>query len=313
MHKPEKERIIDPEATYAVIRRCLHIIALLQEPSGEGRINAQVLADILSLDEEGEPLQGKSVSRYSKSYLMEKLGLDIGISRGVPRWEMRTPIEDGLLRKLMGLYLDFISIDYSREIITGTLAGKNPLHAMGILARLYFASVEKRKAVIEYDKDGTGRPTEYRVRPYHLAIKDTELYLICRKEGSEAVRSFVVSKIAGVRTLPDFFGEEPASVEDHYMHSFSAFVGDRLYSFELDAERSVTNTLMNVFGGLRPACAPVNPEDEAGRHTVRFEATDIRSVCKQLFFYGSRVKILGPPEAVSLMREMLDDCRGVYG
>lgn len=79
---------ITPQAQLNIIKRYLHVLALLQNNKDPVDWNSFTLADILSLDETEAVLTDKSVRDYIHKYLMDDLGIDIATVKGGRRTEI---------------------------------------------------------------------------------------------------------------------------------------------------------------------------------------------------------------------------------
>ena len=115
-----QRQIPNPETRLNVIKRFLHVIALLQNDAEQW--NATSLADILSLDEGGNILSDKNI-RDSIAYIREKLEIEISTQKGSKRTMLEEELSDEMALQLAVVYASFIISDSTTEPYPRVAAG----------------------------------------------------------------------------------------------------------------------------------------------------------------------------------------------
>ena len=102
----EKKSIFDSEKQIGILRRYLHILALLQNNKNPENWNGRSLADIIQYEENkfadnSKVMTGKSILDY-KDYLKEEFGFLIDTVKGGRRMELKAIPED-ILKNLLNI------------------------------------------------------------------------------------------------------------------------------------------------------------------------------------------------------------------
>lgn len=305
----KKAAVPNPETRLAVIRRYLHILALLQNNRDPFDWNGAALAELLMAEEGYEKeISDKTVRDYIKKHLKKEIGLAVSTTQGGRRTELAEPLEEDLLMRIAMIYTSFIISDSSREIILQRLIGKHPYDALWLLARLHFAAVKRRKVIFTYtnNRGFTIRDTE--AHPYHLVFRNNNLYLAAHSLYHDTVVLYIVNRIDNLRVTDTAFNEEIPPVNEIFRDTLGSFIGGK-YRVRLRFTREVHAQVEEILSILDPVVTA--PAD--GRHMeMEFTVSDDRYLCKQLFLYGDQVEILEPPEMREMMVSMLKESLGVY-
>ena len=97
----ESIKLLNPESRLGVIKRYLHVLALLQNNKDPEDWTSTKLADELQYDERDADVSGKAVRDYIRKDLLEYLGVDINITQGGRKIEL-----DECILKIYGCFLD---------------------------------------------------------------------------------------------------------------------------------------------------------------------------------------------------------------
>lgn len=133
--------IPNPETRLGVIKRCLHVLALLQNPSDTVQWNAGSLADLLSMDEPRDPITDKAVRDYIQKYLVNEFGIDVATEKGRRHTGLRIPLDEEIQLCMAAVYSGFVTTDTGRDIILRKLIARHPEDGLWMLARVYFAAL----------------------------------------------------------------------------------------------------------------------------------------------------------------------------
>jgi hypothetical protein len=304
----EKQVIIpDPEKKLAVIKRYLHIIALLQNSRDPRDWNGHTLADTLSRDETSAVLSDKNIRDYIKKNIIEELGLDVDIEKGGRRIELASPIEGEMLANLMNMYCLFVATDSSREAVLRQLMKRRPDDCLWMLGRIYFAAKEKKRIEFDYTTND-GRRIHCVMNPFHLVLRNNNLYLYGRRAGQDHTSLLIVNRIENLKVTDEPFEETAPPVDEVFRDTLGSFLGKK-YHVKLRYSKAVANQMEQFLGILEPEISALNGGDQ---FEARFSVSDDMYLCKQLFLYGKEVEVLEPKEMRELMIGMLKESMGVY-
>jgi hypothetical protein len=304
-----KKEFPKPETQLNVLRRYLHVLALLHNKKDPEDWNASSLADLLSLEETGEPLTDKTIRDYIRKNLADELGLRIEKKRGGRRTLLADFLEEDMLRRVALVYSSFVITDTARDLVLERLIKKHPLDCLWLLARMHFAIVERKKMRFEYTPNTARQPYCYTVHPYHLVFRNNNLYFVGKNEYNGVLSLFIVNKIDRLEVLAEHFDEDVPSLSDIFADTLGSFIGKR-YNVRIRFKRKVLSMIEQVISILEPEIIEVE-KDEA--YEARFTCSDDLYLCKQLFLYGKEVEILEPKELRETMMRMLSETLGVYG
>ena len=307
----KKENILfTPRTELAVLRRYLHVIALLQNSKDPIDWNAAKFADVISLDEENpDKLSDASILKYIKKYLVNELGLDLEIIKGSRRMELAESLNKKLLQQLGEVYTTFVVKDSSRTTVLKNLFNKHPLDGLWLLARIYFASLEKKKIIFSYKSAVSKEVREYKVNPYHLAFRNNNLYLVCRVHSDSNIISFIVNKIENLKVLNEFFEENVPEIDDVFKDTLGSFLGKKCH-VKIRYVKDLHSQIDQIISNLKVEIKDVKGSN---KYEALFTVTDDRYLCSQLFLYGDRIEIIEPVELRETMVKMLEESLGMYG
>jgi len=303
----KNNRFPNPRTEYGVIKRYLHVLALLQNDNDPQNWNGSTLADTLSLDESEMVLSDKTVREYISEYLEKELGIEVDRIRGGRRTQLAAELDEVILEKLSSLYAGFIVHDSSRDIVIRSFIRSHPIDALWMLARLYFAALEKKRVRFNYVTNTGYKIKEADFHPYHLVMRNNNLYLFGRVHGLDKPWLVILNRVSDLRVTNDRYEEEPPSVDEVFKDSLGSFIGKK-YSVVLRFKEAVLNPMEQFLSILEPEVSKVSD----GIWEARFDVADDLYLCKQLFMYGSNAEIVSPPELREMMVSMLRESMDVY-
>jgi len=297
-----------PETQLNVLRRYLHVLALLQNNKDPEDWNGSSLANVISKEESGDPLTDKNVRDYIRKNLEEELGLEIDKKRGSRRTLLAEPPEGKLLRRIASVYADFVVTDTTRELVLERLIQKHPYDCLWMLARIHFAVVERKKIGFKYIPNTARTAFSYTVHPYHMVFRNNNLYLAALNEYNGILSLFIVNKIDNLTVIDESFNEEIPAVSDIFADSLGSFIGKR-YNVRIRFTRNVLSMIEQVISILEPDITEIEKD---AIYEARFTSADDLYLCKQLFLYGKDVEILEPKELRDTMIRMLEETLAAY-
>jgi hypothetical protein len=298
---------ITPQAQLNIIKRYLHVLALLQNNKDPVDWNSFSLADILSLDETESVLTDKSVRDYIHKYLIDDLGIDITTVKGGRRTEITGDLERDFLFKALSVYTSFVIFDSTKDVILESFIKKNANISLWIIAKIYFASIEKKTISFTYIPHKASEPKKYLVHPYHMIFKNNNFYLVAGRDKSP-VSLFLMNKIENLKTENDFFNEEIPPAEDIFTDKFGSFIGKSI-DVKIRFKSALLNRMEQMLGVLD---ADIKKDASGDSYEAEFSITDDLYLCRQLFMYGSEVEIISPVKLRNKMKELLENSLSVY-
>lgn len=306
----EKQMLIpDPEKKLNIIRRYLHILALLQNNKDPMDWNGSSLANMLSLDElPGRPLSDKAIRDYINDHLKGELDLPIDMEKGARRIELSKPVEDSLLERIVSIYSLFVVSDSSRDDVLKSFIKKHPIDCLWVLARIYFATLEQKRIEFDYTTNTGYRLTKCLADPYHLVIRNNNLYLVARLVNKEDPWLFIAARIENLKIMDQRFDETIPLLDDIFKDTLGSFIGEK-YNVKIRFDKDLRIVMEQILGVLEPDIREVEGSDCC---TAAFTVSDDQYLCKQIFLYGKKVEILEPKELRELMISMLKESMGVY-
>ena len=307
-------KIPNPDTKLGVIKRYLHVLALLQNDD-EGW-TSELLSKFLQKDEaeaDGGGITGKAVRDYIGKYLKGQLGVDIVTQRGSNRTRLAEDIDQDMLCRLLGVYSLFVVDDSQREQVLRVFADRNPRRALWILARIYFA-VKTRKSISFTYTNTRNERKEYTINPYFTAFRNNGLYLVGKLIGKSDIRRFVLNRVENLKIIDDNilslreFADVIPTAEEFFAGSLGAYGNTKeIVEMTIRYKKDVRLRIEDSLAHLGPDIAEKEEWVES-----TFRVSDVRTVCSQLLYLGSDAEIVAPPSARDQMRALLADALKVY-
>ena len=291
----------------SALQRHLHVVALMLDEKNEW--NAETLAKFFSNNvETDDSVSGKTFRVDLKKSIKETLGISFNTSVGRRYASIETEIDSETLHHLLNLYTGFVVHDSSRNIALHKLIERKGKNILPLLAYIHFAAESKKKIKFTYTGNDM-KIREVHINPYHIVIRDTTLYLIGKRDKDETVGPYIFDRIENCKVLTETFEDEIPPVEDYLQHSHGLFIWNYAPAITMTIRYSskLENIMRDNFDHLKPQIKHFSDHLE-----MSFLIHDYESVCRQLFFYGSDVEIISPPEVREYMIEMLVQSMSVY-
>lgn len=291
---------------FDVIRRALHILSLIQHSSGE-RWNMTTLADALSrVSGESEPLSNKQIN--SCITWLKEAGFPVVVQKGSTHIYLEKEIDPNLLLDILTLYFPLAIDPVGIHDCFRSYVDENPSRSLWLIARIYFASLEKRKIKITYTPDA-GDEKGYILSPLHWIYRDSSVYLAARNGGGN-VRLYKLNRIKSLSVSDEHFEETTLTVRELLAFSLGAFIGGPNYTILIEYSKETEQRISEDFGRLDLTWS-ASPREGFGR--VSFVACDLLSVCRIVFGYAGKAVIVSPKEAKAEMKRLIDENAKWYG
>ena len=298
-----------------VLKRYLHILALLQYiPHHENPElwNAGKLADLLSRFDADKPLDDSQVRKYIKEYIENELGIDIDKSRGKKSMSVAEDIDFGTQLMIARIYSNFVIKDTSRDIALSKYIKAVPDRALWLLARIYFAVLEKRMIQIDYTNNYGKKKKEWKICPYYFIFRETNLYLAAYDPEQDITLTLYAERIENLVILDESKSIDWSipSVERLFETSLSAYKSIKgPENVKIRYSKSASSKIKNLISHINPV---INKIDNGNRFEAEFIIDDDIFLCEKLFSFGSDVEIISPPRLRTMMVNMLNSSLKVY-
>lgn len=301
----ENRQVPKPNTQVDILRRYLHILALLQNRDDPEKWNNTKLGDMLGLEEEG--ISDKELNRCTDDYIENELGIRLTKKQGARSFGLAEPIEEKMLMRLLDLYSIFVITDVQKNIVLQSLADALPEKCLWLLGRLHFAKLGEKVIRFRYTNN-KGKTSAVVCHPYHLIYKNNNLYLAALRESDGAICLFVVNRIRDLMITTTLFFEEIPDVKTIFKYSLGSFISNKSVEVSIRFREELRNNINDFLSGLDPEySASVN-----GWSSVSFSISDTMGLCKQLFLYGDKVEIVSPGSVREEMVGMLKKSLEVY-
>jgi hypothetical protein len=303
-----------PDNQLNVLKRYLHVLALIQNKDDTDNWNSRTLADMLYDDEPSTMISERMVSSYIDTFLKKDLGIDVKSIKGGRRLGLNQDIDKDLLPSLISVYSHFISSDVTRDNIIKRHIKSHGKQALWILARIYFASIQRHPISFDYESRSEKKIKSYTVNPYHLVYNGNNLYLACKNIEIGKDVLFIISKIkaSSLKVSTSVYDEEAIpSIDKLFSKSLGAYIGQK-QKVVLRYTKNIETYINDIIDSVDPKITDISSSSKFN-FEASFEVTDNLFLCKQIFTCGTEAEIVSPPSLRKMMGKMLRESLGVYG
>ncbi|MCX8125354.1 MAG: WYL domain-containing protein [Spirochaetes bacterium] len=310
MGKNKNYNFPNPEGKIGVLKRYLHILALLQSPAASNETwNAVKLARLLSLEENEKDISDSHVRKYIKDHIEEELGISVDRTQGGLITALAEDLDPDTQLEIARVYASFVVKDSTRDMILQKFIASQPNSALWMLARIYFAAIEKKMIECTYiTAEGTVR-SNWKLCPCYYLFRNNNLYLLVYDVDMKKYLPLVAERIHNVVVLDAYSIDwEIPSIDDVFATSLSAYISTKdTVTVTIRYSEKVKNVVENIIATLFP-----DIQHESDWYTATFAISDYLYLCKQLVLYGKEVEILSPQKVRQEMIQMLTESLSVY-
>ncbi|MBN2435093.1 MAG: WYL domain-containing protein [Spirochaetes bacterium] len=308
----------DPNMKLSVLRRYLHIIALLQNRNDQTNWNGNSIADLLTDEEHAifpstntKVIDQNSITRYVRDYLKKELGIDIDGGSGSRKICLNRNLDEELLLNILPIYSTLVADDSSKEIILKNLIKKQPNTCLWNMAIIHFSTI--KGFLVEFDYvNAKGACKRIRLAPFHLVFRNNNLYLCGQREGCDGVYLFVFNRISNLKQTDYGFDTSLIKKSDEiFKGSLGSFIGDK-FNVVIQYSEKLSAAIEEILSILEPKIIEFEPNEKGFCFEASFSVSDDLYLCKQLFMYGREVEIIKPVELRTLMIKMLKESSSLY-
>ena len=142
-----------------------------------------------------------------------------------------------------------------------------------------------------YKNLGTKKPQARRVNPYHLACIDNRWYLLAYDEVRKAMRTFALTRMAGMKLTSKHFERAKDFTPDEYLKgSFGAFTGKDDYEVVLEFDAWAADLLR----GRKWHTSQEFIEVAGGGARLRMRLNSIEEVARWVLSWDTHVTVVRP-------------------
>jgi hypothetical protein len=310
MKETENEIKINPKHELGILRRYLHVIALLQNQNDPKSWNSNTLADVLSeelINEGYGALDDKNIRDDIEKYIENDLGLEVNRSRGKKKMTLVGINSEETLLSLLQVYSNFVIHDASRNHALIPLIKERKDICLWLLARIHFAIVCRKIITFDYVSNNNNR-SKATVSPYYILQREENIFLVGKRSLDNTTGQYYLTRIENLEVLDAEYEETPPSLEDLYSHSLGAYIWNDVVQVTLRYKSTVDRVIKMDFESLEPKVQDIDPEWKE----MTFLVTNYEAVCRKLFLYGDQAYIVSPAEVRIYMEESLRESLSVY-
>jgi hypothetical protein len=302
----------NPEGKISVLKRYLHILALLQSPPGANETwNAASLARLLSLEENEKDISDSHVRKYIKDHIEDELGISVDRTQGGLITALAEDLDADMQLEIARVYSGFVVKDSTRDLVLQKFIAANPDRALWTLARIYFAALEKRMIQCTYKTNEGQLLIDWKLCPCYFIFRNNNLYLVVYDTDMKKYLPLVAERIQNVivcDVLHNFEWEVP-DVDELFATSLSAFINNtNTVEVAIRYSQVVKTTIENIIASLHPEIQ----NEPNNWYRATFAISDYLYLCKQLVLYGREVEIVNPQKVRQAMINMLKESLSVY-
>nr|HPQ55302.1 WYL domain-containing protein [Spirochaetota bacterium] len=249
----------------------------------------------------------KNIRDYISKYLENELSIDVDRTKGGRVTNLAEDLDEALHEKVALLYSNFVTRDSSREIILRSFLKKHPRDGLWMLARIYFAALEKKRITFDYTTNTGYEIKEAKYHPYHIVFRNNNLYLLGKVKGKTDTWLLILNRIRNLQVTDETFDEDIPNIDIVFNDCLGSFIGKK-YDVTLRFKKNIIHQLEQFLSILEPRFSDI----DTGTGEVSFSVSDDFYLCKQLFMYGNAVEIISPPELRNRMIAMLQESLSIY-
>ncbi len=293
-----------------VLRRHLHIISLLQHtPENSETWNASSLANLMNLCPEDKEVSSETVRKYFSTINDEfdEYSVNLTTSRGSKSLYMEgKPTKEAQL-ELAELYSVFTVKDVTRDLILKRFIEAKPDNALWTIARIFFASKEKKLISFDYTSN-EGHSGNFQLAPFYMIIFNNNMYLIGKVLEENKVYTLIADRIQNLKVLEKKINYTVQPPEELFAHSLSTFIPKGpVPEVKIRYSKKIRKGIESIIGKLSPVYTEKEDCIEAD-----FLIADYQYLFKTLFPYGREVEIISPESIREEMKTALKECLHVY-
>lgn len=298
------------KAQINVLRRHLHIISLLQHtPENNETWNASSLADLMNLCPEDKDVSSETIRKYYSTINDEfdEYSVNLATSKGSKSSYMNEKLTKEAQLELAELYSVFTIKDITRDLILKRFIEAKHDDALWTIARLFFASKEKKPVSFDYTAND-GQSRRFELAPYYMIIYNNNMYLIGKVLTEDKIYTLIADRIKNLTVLDKKINYSVQPPEELFAHSLSTFLPKGLVpTVKIRYKKHIKNSVESIIGKL----SPVYTEEE-NHITAEFQIADYQYLFKTLFPYGKDAEIISPKNIREEMKISLRNCLSVY-
>lgn len=313
MKKSGERQFPNPEGKINVLKRYLHVLALMQHIPDNGETwNAGKLADLLSMDESRDSgISDSNIRKYIKDHIENELGIDVDRKQGGLVSTLAEDLDNETQLNAARVYSEFVIKDTTKDMILKKFIEAMPDRALWTMARIYFAVIERRMIRFNYTTNTGYKINNWKLCPYYFVLRNNNLYLAAWDPAQKKRLPLLAERIRDLTVLDktDSINWDIPEVDELFKDSLSAYICDSgSIEMRIKYSEKIKNTVENIISILEPDIKQL----DNGWLESSFNISDYLYLCKQFVLYGKEVEILSPPHVRKAMTDMLKESLSVY-
>jgi hypothetical protein len=283
---------------FNVLKRSLHILALIQHSSGENW-NARTLSDVLSRVPGEKTLDTREIDTCLKK--LKELGFPVRTSKGGRNICLDSPLSDNEIIESLSFYMNAVIDAIGIRDCFSSYVRESGTRSLWLIGRVYFASLAKERIILSYHSTKNTEYKDYHINPYRWIYRDNAVYLV-GKDITKGIRLFKLNRIRDMSLTDEHFDDDIPSTDDLLKTSLGAFIGSECFRVVIEYPEEYAGRVYEEFGRLELTS---EPSVRDGYLRTGFTACDLLTVCTKVFGYGGEVTIIEPKEAREEMKSLL--------
>ena len=290
-----------------ILRRACHVIALVQNGNDRFNWNRKTLSDSFA----GESMPDNAESDVTPKQvgasieLLRTMGLPVPKGRGNNRINLTRELTFDEQMLILRFYMHQIVKEIGISDYLAKYIRNNKNRSLWMLARIYFASVDKSRVCLKYGP--SAEPQDYIVHPYDWVYRSDAIYLVALREKDGVTGLFRLDRIREIDVMDTHFDEEVPDVQELFRYSLGAFIGNKTYDVVIEYSEAVRERVEEDFGHIELVTSAAG-----GLLRSSFKIADLAMLCRVVFPYCGAVHIVSPPEARDEMVKLLKGNMALY-
>lgn len=178
-----------------------------------------------------------------------------------------------------------------------------------IIRAVQWALIKRKQLTGTYRSPHEPDDVKLHLHPYRLCLVKAAWYLIARAEGDDAPRTYRVARFKTLRML-DANAKVPQDfdLKAYFGNAWAVYRGEQTYDVEIlfskEAAATVTEVVWHHTQNVK--------KNKDGSVTLTFQVDGLNEIIRWVLGWGSRAKVIQPPELRDLIVTQLDQTIRAY-
>jgi predicted DNA-binding transcriptional regulator YafY len=178
-----------------------------------------------------------------------------------------------------------------------------------IIRTVQWALVKSKQLTGTYRSPHEPNEVKLHLHPYRLCLVKQAWYLIARPDGDDTPRTYRVARFKTLRML-DANAQVPQSfdLKGYFGNAWAVYRGERSYDVEILFSKEVAGTVTEVVWHHTQKVR----KNKDGGVSMTFKVDGLNEIVRWVLGWGSRAKVIQPPELRDLIVAQLSECMQAY-